>query len=71
VVSLKLAEAEVVTQFTGERPILLLDDGLSELDANRRRALIGWVGGRGRGAFAQTAWSSRVTRVRRRTRRTS
>jgi DNA replication and repair protein RecF len=39
-VSLKLAEAEVVTRFTGERPILLLDDVLSELDSDRRRALL-------------------------------
>jgi DNA replication and repair protein RecF len=44
VVSLKLAEAEVVTRFTGERPILLLDDVLSELDGDRRRALIERVG---------------------------
>jgi DNA replication and repair protein RecF len=44
VVSLKLAEAEVVTRFTGERPILLLDDVLSELDAGRRRALLERVG---------------------------
>jgi DNA replication and repair protein RecF len=44
VVSLKLAEAEVVTRFTGERPILLLDDVLSELDAERRRALLERVG---------------------------
>jgi len=44
VVSLKLAEAEVVTRFTGERPILLLDDVLSELDADRRRALLERVG---------------------------
>ena len=43
-VSLKLAEAEVVTRFTGERPILLLDDVLSELDADRRRALLERVG---------------------------
>jgi DNA replication and repair protein RecF len=44
VVSLKLAEAEVVTRFTGERPILLLDDVLSELDVDRRRALLERVG---------------------------
>jgi DNA replication and repair protein RecF len=43
-VSLKLAEAEVVSRFTGERPILLLDDVLSELDAHRRRALLERVG---------------------------
>lgn len=41
VVSIKLAEAEVVTDRTGEAPVLLLDDVLSELDARRRGALLG------------------------------
>src|SRR5260370_29958229 len=36
VVSLKLAEAELVARRTGERPVLLLDDVLSELDLERR-----------------------------------
>jgi len=40
VVSLKLAEAAVVAEMTGEQPVLLLDDVLSELDAGRRRALL-------------------------------
>ncbi len=40
VISLKLAEAAVVTALTGERPVLLLDDVLSELDATRRSALL-------------------------------
>ncbi len=40
VVSLKLAEAELVTRRTGERPVLLLDDVLSELDLERRSALL-------------------------------
>ena len=40
VVSLKLAEAELVTTRTGERPVLLLDDVLSELDLERRGALL-------------------------------
>jgi DNA replication and repair protein RecF len=40
VVSLKLAEAELVAVRTGERPVLLLDDVLSELDAERRAALL-------------------------------
>ncbi len=40
VVSLKLAEAELVATRTGERPVLLLDDVLSELDAERRSALL-------------------------------
>ena len=47
VVSLKLAEAEVVERRTGERPVLLLDDVLSELDLERRAALLRQVTGGG------------------------
>ncbi len=38
--ALKLAEVELMRQETGEYPILLLDDVLSELDARRRRFLL-------------------------------
>jgi DNA replication and repair protein RecF len=38
--SLKLAEVELMRRETGEHPVLLLDDVLSELDARRRRFLI-------------------------------
>jgi DNA replication and repair protein RecF len=44
VVSIKLAEAAVVAQMTGERPVLLLDDVLSELDAGRRGSLLEQLG---------------------------
>jgi DNA replication and repair protein RecF len=47
VVSLKLAEAALMTRRTGERPVLLLDDVLSELDGERRAALLSQVGGDG------------------------
>ena len=47
VVSLKLAEAALLTRRAGERPVLLLDDVLSELDAERRGALLRRVGGEG------------------------
>jgi DNA replication and repair protein RecF len=47
VVSLKLAEATLVARRTGERPVLLLDDVLSELDAERRAALLRQVAGDG------------------------
>ena len=43
VVSLKLAEAELIAGRTGERPVLLLDDVLSELDVQRRTALLSQV----------------------------
>ena len=38
--SLKLSEIEIVKQRTGEKPILLLDDVLSELDRNRQNYLL-------------------------------
>ena len=38
--SLKLAELELITQSTGEKPILLLDDVFSELDKSRRAKLL-------------------------------
>jgi DNA replication and repair protein RecF len=44
VVSLKLAEAALIEHRAGERPVLLLDDVLSELDGERRAALLQEVG---------------------------
>jgi DNA replication and repair protein RecF len=38
--ALKLAEARLMWRETGERPVLLLDDVLSELDADRRAYLL-------------------------------
>lgn len=38
--SLKLAEIELVKEITGDTPILLLDDVLSELDSNRQNYLL-------------------------------
>lgn len=38
--SLKLSEIRLVEQATGEMPVLLLDDVLSELDANRQNYLL-------------------------------
>jgi DNA replication and repair protein RecF len=46
-VSLKLAEAALIARRTGERPLLLLDDVLSELDGERRAALLREVAGDG------------------------
>lgn len=40
VLSLKLAEANVLSDLTGENPVILLDDVLSELDKKRRDFLI-------------------------------
>ena len=38
--SIKLAELDLFTDITGERPILLLDDVFSELDSNRQARLL-------------------------------
>ncbi len=46
VLSLKLAEAACAAVITGEHPVLLLDDVLSELDATRQEYLLTHVEGR-------------------------
>ncbi len=46
VLSLKLAEAAVAKQVSGEHPVLLLDDVLSELDEGRQAYLLSRMGGR-------------------------
>lgn len=43
VLALKLAELEFIKSETGEYPILLLDDVMSELDASRRQHLIAFI----------------------------
>ena len=40
VLSLKMAELDMVRELRGESPVLLLDDVFSELDADRRRMLL-------------------------------
>jgi DNA replication and repair protein RecF len=43
--SLKLAEVELMTQVRDDEPVLLLDDVISELDADRRSYLLDTVAG--------------------------
>ena len=43
--SLKLAEIEMVKRVVGEKPVLLLDDVLSELDRNRQNHLLDSIDG--------------------------
>ncbi len=38
--SLKLAEANIITQVTGEEPVILLDDVFSELDPQRQKYVV-------------------------------
>lgn len=40
VLSLKLAEAKIIKEITGENPVILFDDVLSELDENRQAYLL-------------------------------
>lgn len=47
VVALKLAEADLMEKRGGERPVTLLDDVLSELDAGRRDGLLSSLADRG------------------------
>jgi DNA replication and repair protein RecF len=54
VLSLLLAEAELLAE-RGPRPLLLLDDVLSELDPDRRRILAGRVGAAGQTVITATA----------------
>ncbi|MBQ7255118.1 MAG: DNA replication/repair protein RecF [Oscillospiraceae bacterium] len=44
-ISLKLAEREILREQTGEEPVLLLDDVLSELDGTRQDFLLNRLGG--------------------------
>ena len=46
VLSLKLAETEIIKEETGEYPVMLLDDILSELDKSRREFLISKIKGK-------------------------
>jgi DNA replication and repair protein RecF len=52
--ALKLAEMNCVTQATGKRPVLLLDDVSSELDASRTQALISLLGTESHQLFVTT-----------------
>ena len=42
--SLKLSEIEIVKKITNDKPVLLLDDVLSELDSNRQNYLLNNIG---------------------------
>lgn len=45
VLALKLAEAEVLRETTGEQPVALLDDVMSELDLSRQEYILNHIGG--------------------------
>ncbi len=54
--STKLAEVSLMQQTTGESPVLLLDDVMSELDAERRAQVIKVVDQAGQALLTTTDW---------------
>ncbi|WP_051471104.1 DNA replication/repair protein RecF [Patulibacter minatonensis] len=52
--ALLLGEADVMEEATGSRPVLLLDDVMSELDADRRARLVGLIRERGQALVTVT-----------------
>lgn len=44
--AMKLSEAEILKAQTGEEPVILLDDVMSELDENRQDYILNHIGGR-------------------------
>lgn len=54
--STKLAEVALMKQSTGEMPLLLLDDVMSELDAHRRQQVINIVDQAGQAIITTTDW---------------
>jgi DNA replication and repair protein RecF len=55
--ALKLAEVQMMQESTGESPLLLLDDVMSELDSARRRALLDVLAGVAQAIVTTTDWS--------------
>jgi DNA replication and repair protein RecF len=66
--STKLAEVALMQQSTGETPVLLLDDVMSELDAERRRHVITIVNQAGQALLTTTDWEDYDPEFRRRAR---
>jgi DNA replication and repair protein RecF len=54
--ALKLAEVQVMTDSTGTAPLLLLDDVMSELDAQRRNMLLAALEGVEQAVITTTDW---------------
>jgi len=55
VLSLKMAEYQMISGKTGRRPILLLDDVLGELDAEKHRSVMEFVNNSKAQVFITTA----------------
>ena len=57
VLSTKLAEVQMMREVTGESPLLLLDDVMSELDGARRHAMLDALAGVDQALVTATDWS--------------
>jgi DNA replication and repair protein RecF len=66
--STKLAEVSLMQQTTGESPVLLLDDVMSELDAERRAQVIKVVDQAGQALLTTTDWEDYSPAFRQRAR---
>jgi DNA replication and repair protein RecF len=55
--ALKLAELQISTRVTGAAPLLLLDDVMSELDAQRRSTLLSALTGVEQAIITTTDWA--------------
>jgi DNA replication and repair protein RecF len=66
--STKLAEVSLMQRSTGEMPVLLLDDVMSELDAARRRQIIRLIDQAGQALVTTTDWEDFPEDFRRRAR---
>jgi DNA replication and repair protein RecF len=44
IIALKLAESELIARLTGEKPVILLDDVMSELDPSRQNFILNHLG---------------------------
>jgi DNA replication and repair protein RecF len=67
--STKLAEIALMQQITGEVPVLLLDDVMSELDAQRRQQVIEIVDRAGQAFLTTTDWEDYAPDFRQRAKR--
>ena len=56
-----LGQADYLTEISGERPLLLLDDIFSELDVKRRRALVRLL--KNQQTIIATAWPSDLPKL--------
>jgi DNA replication and repair protein RecF len=56
--ALKLAETDLMARVTGDPPVLLLDDVMSELDSGRRSRVVSAVEGVEQAILTATDWSA-------------